>query len=149
MCYIATVIAKISQLLFILTEGDDIVILIDSHSRVPIYEQIKEQIIMLINTGIYKSNDQLPSIRSLSKELNINVNTIKRAFAELEIDKVVYSVPGKGIFVSENPIGNKMIVDSALKDIRVVLTSGKAKGVSRDAVDSLVDEIYKAGDKND
>ncbi len=124
-------------------------ILIDSHSRVPIYEQIKEQIIMLINTGIYKSNDQLPSIRSLSKELNINVNTIKRAFAELEIDKVVYSVPGKGIFVSENPIGNKMIVDSALKDIRVVLTSGKAKGVSRDAVDALVDEIYKAGDKND
>ena len=149
MCYIATVIVKISQLLFIFTEGDDIVVLIGSHSRVPIYVQLKEQIIMLINTGIYKSNDQLPSIRSLSKELNINVNTIKRAFAELEVDKVVYSVPGKGIFVSENPIGNKMIVDSALKDIRVVLTSGKAKGVSRDAVDSLVDEIYKAGDKND
>ena len=42
-----------------------------------------------------------------------------------------------------------MIVDSALKDIRVVLTSGKAKGVGRDAVDALVDEIYKAGDKND
>ena len=67
MCYIATVIVKISQLFFILTEGDDIVILIDSHSRVPIYEQIKEQIIMLINTGIYKSNDQLPSILQMKR----------------------------------------------------------------------------------
>ena len=57
---------------------------IDYHSRVPIYEQIKEQVIMLINTGVYKPGDKLPSIRNLSNELNINFNTIKRAFGELE-----------------------------------------------------------------
>ncbi len=89
-------------------------IFIDYHSRVPIYEQIKEQIIMLINTRVYKPNDQLPSIRSLSNELNINVNTIKRAFAELEDDKVVYSVQGKGIFVCENPLGSDRIVKAAM-----------------------------------
>lgn len=124
-------------------------ILIDLHSRVPIYEQIKEQIIMLINAGVYAPNDRLPSIRSLSNELNINVNTIKHAFAELEKDKVIYTVQGKGNFVSENPIGNHKIVESAIEDIRVVITSGKAKGVSREDLKSLIDEIYKAGDIND
>lgn len=124
-------------------------ILIDSHSRVPIYEQIKEQIIMLINTGIYLPHDQLPSIRNLSNELNINVNTIKHAFSELEKDKVIYTIHGKGNFVSENPIGNNKIVESAIEDIRVVITSGKAKGVRREDLKSLIDEIYKAGDISD
>mgnify|MGYP000828962658 FL=1 len=67
---------------------------IDYHSRVPIYEQIKEQVIMLINTGVYKPGDKLPSIRNLSNELNINVNTIKRAFGELEHDGITYSAQG-------------------------------------------------------
>ncbi len=124
-------------------------ILIDLHSRVPIYEQIKEQIIMLINAGVYAPHDQLPSIRSLSNELNINVNTIKHAFSELEKDKVIYTVQGKGNFVSENPIGNNRIVESAIEDIRIVINSGKAKGVSRENLESLINEIYKAGDVND
>ena len=78
-------ISKISQLCdaAILKKGGANVLFIDYHSRVPIYEQIKEQVIMLINTGVYKPGDKLPSIRNLSNELNINVNTIKRAFGEL------------------------------------------------------------------
>jgi GntR family transcriptional regulator len=124
-------------------------IFIDYHSRVPIYEQIKEQIIMLINTGVYKPDDKLPSIRVLSKELNINVNTIKRAFSELERDGVTYSAQGRGIFVSPNPIGNEKIKASALDDIKTTVVSGKAKGVSKNEVIALLDEVYKVGDNND
>ncbi len=122
---------------------------IDYHSRVPIYEQIKEQIIMLINTGVYKPNDKLPSIRVLSNELNINVNTIKRAFTELEHDGITYSAQGRGIFVSENPIGNSKVKASALEDAKSVLSSCKTKGVSRNEVISLIDEIYAEDDIND
>jgi GntR family transcriptional regulator len=125
------------------------VILIDNHSRVPIYQQVKEQIIMLINTGVYKPNDQLSSIRNLSKELDINVNTIKRAFAELESDGVVYSVQGKGVFVSENPLGNENIAMSALKDVATAVTSAKAMGVTKEQVKNLVDNIYEAGESDD
>lgn len=124
-------------------------IFIDYHSRVPIYEQIKEQIIMLINTNVYKPNDRLPSIRGLSNELNINVNTIKRAFAELEDDKVVYSVQGKGVFVCENPLGSDKIVKTAMEDVRTVLTSAKTKGVKKENLILLVDEIFKEGGTND
>ncbi|MGN0521159.1 MAG: GntR family transcriptional regulator [Eubacterium sp.] len=121
-------------------------IFIDYHSRVPIYEQIKEQIIMLINNGIYKQDDQLPSIRALSNELNINVNTIKRAFSELEKDGVIYSAQGRGIFVAHNPIGNKRIVESALADIKTVVNSGKAKGVTKEEIEALLKEIYETGE---
>ena len=115
---------------------------IDYHSRVPIYEQIKEQVIMLINTGVFKPGDKLPSIRNLSNELNINVNTIKRAFSELEHDGITFSAQGRGVFVSENPIGNKKVKSSALEDAKSILSSCKAKGVSKDEVVSLIDDIY-------
>lgn len=124
-------------------------IFIDYHSRVPIYEQIKEQVIMLINNGVYKTDDQLPSIRALSKELNINVNTIKRAFSELEKDGVIYSAQGRGVFVSLNPIGNEKIKASALADIKTSVVSGKAKGVSKKELIDLISEIYKEGEHDD
>lgn len=124
-------------------------IFIDYHSRVPIYEQIKEQIIMLINTGVYVPDEKLPSIRTLSSELNINVNTIKRAFQELEMEGVTYSAQGRGVFVSSNPLGNERIVSSALDDIRTSISSGRAKGVKRDDLISLINEIYNEVDSND
>ena len=122
---------------------------IDYHSRVPIYEQIKEQVIMLINTGVFKPGDRLPSIRNLSNELNINVNTIKRAFSELEHDGITFSAQGRGVFVSENPIGNKKVKSSALEDAKSILSSCKAKGVSKDEVVSLIDDIYSEDNRND
>lgn len=147
-CYILTVLHEIAQLANIM-EGDSKLIFIDYHSRVPIYEQIKEQVIMLVNTGVYSPGDKLPSIRSLSLELNINVNTIKRAFSDLEHDGIVYSAQGRGIFVAKNPIGNRRIVESALEDIRQTVVSGKAKGVSREELLSLVDKIYEGDGTND
>lgn len=144
-------ISLISQLhdAAILKKGGANVLFIDYHSRVPIYEQIKEQVIMLINTGVYKPGDKLPSIRNLSNELNINVNTIKRAFGELEHDGITYSAQGRGMFVSENPIGNAKIKASALEDAKLVLSSCKAKGVSKNEVVSLIDEIYSEDNSND
>lgn len=122
---------------------------IDYYSRVPIYEQIKEQVIMLINTGVFKPGDRLPSIRNLSNELNINVNTIKRAFSELEHDGITFSAQGRGVFVSENPIGNKKVKSSALEDAKSILSCCKAKGVSKDEVVSLIDDIYSEDNSND
>lgn len=121
-------------------------IFIDNRSRVPIYEQIKEQIIMLINNGILKPDDQLPSIRSLSNQLNINVNTIKRAFAELEAQGVTYSIQGRGVFVAQNPVDNPQIIKSAIEDITVAVKSGKAKGVDKEELIQLIDKIYEEED---
>ena len=120
-------------------------IFIDYHSRMPIYEQIKEQIIMLINTGVYAKDEQLPSIRALSKELNINVNTIKRAFSELERDGVTYSVQGKGVFVAAPTAENEAVRKDALSAVEAAVRSASVKGVTLEEVQQLAEKIYKEG----
>lgn len=117
-------------------------IAIDLYSRVPVYEQIEEQIIWLINSGVYEPDSKLPSIRSLASELSLNVNTVKRAFSELESKGVVYSLQGKGVFVSPFYNGNKAIKNEALENLSVALRSARAKGVTRNEIMDLVDETY-------
>ena len=75
---------------------------IDVLSRVPVYEQIIDQIETLIATGAMKAGDQLPSVRGLSVEILVNPNTIQKAYTELDNLGIVTSVPGRGCFVSQN-----------------------------------------------
>ena len=129
--------------------GGDEVIIIDYRSRTPIFEQIKEQIMNLINLGELKPDDKLPSIRQLASDLELNVNTVKRAFQELEVEKVTYSLPGKGVFISHTAIANELVLDSAESELKRILTSSKAKGISKERALALIEEIFEKGDIND
>lgn len=75
-------------------------ILIDNHSGTPIYDQITEQIRAQIINGTLQENQALPSIRGLAKDLHISFITTKRAYEELEKEGLIYTVPGKGCYVS-------------------------------------------------
>ena len=122
---------------------------IDSRSRIPIYEQIKNQLITCIRIGIYKADEQLPSIRSVSLQTGINVNTVKRAFADLEDEGIIYTLVGLGSFVSADAADNTSIARKALRDIEPDLRSLKSKGVTKDAILELIDEIFKEDNLND
>lgn len=117
-------------------------IAIDLHSRVPVYEQIEEQIIWLINSGVYTPDSKLPSIRTLASELTLNVNTVKRAFSELEAKGIVYSRQGKGVFVSPLYNGNSALKKEALDSLSVSLRSARAKGVTKEEILDLVDDTF-------
>jgi GntR family transcriptional regulator len=67
---------------------------IDKNSRVPIYDQIKEQIKGLIHAGQSKTGDQLPTIRELSVELAVNFNTVAMAYRDLVYEGVI-NTPGE------------------------------------------------------
>ena len=60
----------------------------------PIYGQIKDGLRRMIVSGILEPDEKLPSIRSMAVDLAINPNTIRRAYAELETEGFIYSVPG-------------------------------------------------------
>lgn len=66
----------------------------------PIYEQIKDGIKQLIYTEVLEADDKLPSVRDLASKLAINPNTISRAYKELEQEGVIYTLSGKGTFIS-------------------------------------------------
>ena len=71
----------------------------------PIYEQIKEGIRRLVISNVLVANEKLPSVRELASKLAINPNTIFRAYRELEEEGYIYSINGKGTFVSEREDG--------------------------------------------
>lgn len=77
-------------------------ILIDYRDTRPIYEQVVEKFKMLILRGVLHPDDKIPSVRNLAVELSINPNTIQRAYAELERQGYIYTVKGKGNFVSDS-----------------------------------------------
>ncbi|WP_374020920.1 GntR family transcriptional regulator [Paenibacillus thiaminolyticus] len=75
-------------------------IIISNASNDPIYIQILNQIRQSILSGELRAGDSLPSIRQLAKDLQVSVITTKRAYEELEKEKLIDSVVGKGCFVS-------------------------------------------------
>ena len=82
-------------------------VLIDNRSGTPIYEQIYSQMKAQILSGDIASDEALPSIRNLAKDLRISVITTKRAYDELERDGFIITVPGKGSFACT---GNRELV---------------------------------------
>lgn len=121
---------------------------IDLRSRTPIYEQVKNQIIELIRVGVYKPNDQLPSIRAASADAGLNVNTVKRAFSDLEADGVIYTVIGRGSFVSENALAGEGMRQKALDGVAEAVNAARMKGIEKREITDLVEKMYGKEDKN-
>lgn len=74
---------------------------VDTASRLPIYQQLVQQIREAIARGELQPAAGLPSVRQLSRELVINPNTVARAYTELEREGLLISYPGRGVFVAQ------------------------------------------------
>ncbi|MCX7614446.1 MAG: GntR family transcriptional regulator, partial [Clostridiales bacterium] len=119
-------------------------IYIDYKDRRPIYEQIIDRIEDLASRNALKADEQLPSVRQLAMELSINPNTIQRAYMELEKKNVIYSVKGKGNFVSPNlDRVRKEKQSNLLLEIRELFKKAAAIGISQDRLREELDECYR------
>lgn len=76
-------------------------LLISMHSDIPIYEQIKEQIKKMIMHKKLRTEEQLPSIRILAKEIQVGIVTVKRAYDDLVSEGYLYSKQAKGYYVTK------------------------------------------------
>jgi len=118
---------------------------ISENSNVPIYEQIEKQLKELIIERKVQDNEPLPSIRGLAKELQISVITTKRAYEELEKQGLVYSVQGKGFFVSPKKV--EMLKEKRLQMIEEkladVIEEVKTAGLSMEDMCSMVEELWE------
>lgn len=89
-------------------------IILDYKDTRPIYEQIVEKFKLLILKGVLQKDEQMPSVRSLAVELSINPNTIQKAYAELERQGYIYTVKGRGNFISDN----KNLLDERKEELK-------------------------------
>src|SRR5438105_7633875 len=77
---------------------------LDSHSGVPVYRQIIDQVIGGVAAGALTGGDQLPTVRQLAVDLSINPNTVIRAYRELEIRGMLETQQGTGTFISHKKV---------------------------------------------
>jgi GntR family transcriptional regulator len=75
---------------------------IDFKSGKPVYLQLVDQIRYAAASGGIRAGEALPTIRPLAEELRVNRNTVAKAYAELESQGVIETIPGKGCFLKEN-----------------------------------------------
>jgi GntR family transcriptional regulator len=73
---------------------------VDSESALPVYAQLRDQIIQAIGRGALRPNVQLPTVREIAVHLQINPNTVNRAYIELEREGVLVTARGRGTFVA-------------------------------------------------
>lgn len=120
-------------------------IIISNSSEEPIYEQIVKQIKAAIINGEVNSNESLPSIRNLAKELQISVITTKRAYDELEKEGFIVTVPGKGTFVAAQ--NDELLKESRLKIVEEKLseavTAAKTAKLSLGELKEMLEILYK------
>jgi len=74
---------------------------LDPKTGTPFYRQIIDQITFGIAAGNLKTGEQLPTVRSLAVDLKVNLNTVAKAYKELEIQRILETQQGTGTFISE------------------------------------------------
>lgn len=112
---------------------------------VPIYEQIGEQVKAMIRSGELKENDNLPSVRSLSKDLKISALTVKKAYDSLEEEGFTATVHGKGTYVTA--VNKELLLEEQKKelgaDLETAVQKGRRYGISDEDIRSLFELILE------
>ncbi|MDC1541914.1 GntR family transcriptional regulator [Candidatus Pseudothioglobus singularis] len=120
-------------------------IIISNNSKEPIYKQIYDQVKKQILTGELQAGEALPSMRRLARDLDISVITTKRAYEELEKSGFIYSVVGKGSFVSEQ--NNEMIMERKRKVIEeqlmAAIQNSKEIGMELGELKEILSMLYE------
>lgn len=120
-------------------------IIINTSSMVPIYEQIIDQIKTMIRKQELKQNDQLPSVRALSKELKISALTVKKAYDELEREGFIVTIHGKGSYVTA--ANTELMMEEQKKeveqDLEQAILKGRRFGISDEDIKTLFELILE------
>ena len=118
---------------------------IDYTSDLPMYEQIEACIKTNILSGDLRFNDILPSVRNLSKELNVSTITIKRAYMELEHQGLTYTISGKGTFVNTVDTSSLLleIKNKLIKEYKNMTLKIMEAGIDKDTAINIIEKIYR------
>ena len=119
---------------------------IDYKSGLPIYEQVYNGILRLAALGVLQPGGQLPSVRSVAADAGVNPNTVQKAYAMLERDGVIVSVPGRGSFLAEKQTLADTRKRAALDNVRKAAEEAMATGVTAEELRAALEECFEKGD---
>ena len=114
---------------------------LDFNSDEALYIQLHDQIILEIATTRLKEGDALPSVRQLADMIGINMHTVNKAYTTLKQEGYVKVDRRKGAVIAVD-IDKLQAVEDMRRELRVLLAKGSCKGISRQEVHELIDELY-------
>lgn len=114
---------------------------IDFKDKRPIYEQVIEKIQNLIVRGILPADEKMPSVRNLAIDLSINPNTIQKAYQELERLGYIYTVKGRGNYVSASSTWKKDRKEEYFEELSSVVSELLTMGVSKEEITEFINNI--------
>lgn len=119
---------------------------LDSSSGVPFYRQIIDQVLLAVADGRLKAGTQLPTVRQLAVDLSVNLNTVAKAYREMEIRGIVQTQQGTGTFIAARQAAKSRERRKALHDlVDRLIANGEALGIPmEDLVEALVERAEQA-----
>ena len=116
----------------------------DFHSDVPIFMQIRNQIVIGIAEGKLKPGEQLPTIRALADESGINMMTISKAYQILKQEGYITADRRSGARVALKD--DKAVNEKTMQQLRLAISELRLSGMKEEEILSLVSGIYQEGD---
>ncbi len=119
---------------------------LDASSGVPFYRQIIDQVLLAVADGRLKPGTQLPTVRQLAVDLAVNLNTVGKAYREMEIRGIVQTQQGTGTFVAARAGGGAREKKKAMHDLLDrLIANGEALGIPlEDLIEALGERAEKA-----
>lgn len=118
------------------------IIRIDELSDVPIYMQIRNQIVMGISGGELAAGEQLPTVRALAMEMGINTMTVSKAYQLLKTEGYVMTDRKNGARVRTEIQKRGNIPDANKTELKRIVSEAHISGVDKAEIIALVDEYY-------
>ena len=118
------------------------IIRIDEYSDVPIYMQIRNQIVMGISSGELKAGEQLPTVRALALEIGINTMTVSKTYQMLKNEGYIMTDRKNGARVRQTIEQSGVISEENKNELKRIVSEARLSGVPKKDIQKLVDEYY-------
>ncbi len=119
---------------------------IDTNNGIPIYEQICRQVKFAIANGSLLVGEHVPSVREMATQAAVNVNTVARAYRDLQVEGVLVSIRGTGLAIAADALEKcrRSRLEMIRERLRYILREALQNGVSSDEINALVNSEWKS-----
>lgn len=118
------------------------IIRIDELSDVPIYQQIRNQIVMGISDGTLSAGEQLPTVRALALEMGINTMTVSKAYQQLKMEGYIMTDRKNGARVRMSIEKGGKLSETNKTELKRIVSEARLSGVSKKDIIALVEQYF-------
>ncbi|MFG6327093.1 MAG: GntR family transcriptional regulator [Lachnospiraceae bacterium] len=123
------------------------ILTLDFTSDIPIYIQIRNQMVQAMADGRLKNGERLPTVRALAGEAGINSMTVNKAYQMLKQEGYIITDRRNGAAVCFGSSENSDVKNKIREKLEIIIAEGKTKGMSEEEIVDMCREIYR-GDKS-